>query len=197
MPRLSRRQMIASTGACLGMGMLGTMPAIAAAPATDAKSPAKPAAGPFRFCLNTGTLAGFNLPVAQMIDIAAKAGYQGIEPWARDVDRDVAKGAKVEDLARRAADAGLVVEDVIAFGQWIVDDDAARAKGLEQMKRDMDLVARLGGHCIAAPPSGANNVAGMDPRKIGERYRAALELGRKMGVVPLLECGACRKPSAG
>ena len=36
---------------------------------------------------------------------------------------------------------------------WLVNDDSARKKGLEQAKRDMDLVLQLGGPRIAAPPA--------------------------------------------
>jgi 2-keto-myo-inositol isomerase len=51
----------------------------------------------------------------------------------------------------------------------------------------MDLVARLGGTRIAAPPAGINRTPGVDLSKVAERYRALLELGREMGVIPQLE----------
>ena len=54
------------------------------------------------------------------------------------------------------------------------------------MKRDMDLVAQIGGKRIAAPPVGATNQP-MDLLKVAERYRKVLELGRQAGIVPQLE----------
>ena len=96
-------------------------------------------------------------------------------------------GRRLADLKKRIADLGLSVESAIGFPSWAVDDDAQREKGMEQMKREMDLVAQIGGRRIAAPPAGVNNNTGMDLRRIGERYRAVLELGRQMGVVPQLE----------
>ena len=63
------------------------------------------------------------------------------------------------------------------------------------MKRDMDLVARIGGLRIAAPPVGAYEPP-MDLAKIAERYRRLLELGRQMGVVPQLELWGRRRPCA-
>jgi sugar phosphate isomerase/epimerase len=95
------------------------------------------------------------------------------------------EGKSLADLRKRIGDLGLTVEGAIGFASWVVDDDAQRAKGLEQMKHDMDLVAQLGGRRIAAPPAGASGP--IDFRKIAERYRAVLELGRRMGVVPQLE----------
>jgi len=76
---------------------------------------------------------------------------------------------------------------VIAFPEWVVDDDAKRAKALEQFKRDSDLIQQVGGKRIACPPKGATDVTGISPQKIAERYRALLEIGDKTGVVPELE----------
>src|SRR6202042_3002996 len=73
----------------------------------------------------------------------------------------------------------------IAFAAWIADDDAQRAKALEQAKRDMDKVAQVGGTRIAAPASGEH--AGTPLPVIAERYRALLDLGVTMGVTPILE----------
>ena len=40
-------------------------------------------------------------------------------------------------------------ESAIGFAQWLVEDDKARAKGLEQAKRDMDLVRQIGGRAFS------------------------------------------------
>ena len=57
--------------------------------------------------------------------------------------------------------------------------------GMEQAKRDMDAVARIGGNRIAAPPAGANNRAEIGLLEVTNRYRALLELGDQMGVIPI------------
>lgn len=142
---------------------------------------------PLRYCLNTSTIQGEKLPIEQQIGIAAKAGYDGIEIWLRDVERFLASGGKLSDLRKQLEDSRLKVESAIAFASWIVDDDAARTKGLEQAARDMEVVAALGGKRIAAPPAGATQGPKLDLDRAGERYRALLELGRKQGVVPMLE----------
>ena len=41
------------------------------------KSPTKG----IRYCLNTSTIRGQDVGIEQEIDIAAQAGYDGIEPW--------------------------------------------------------------------------------------------------------------------
>jgi sugar phosphate isomerase/epimerase len=68
-----------------------------------------------------------------------------------------------------------------------VDDDARRGQGLEEAKRNMDVVAQIGGKRLAAPPAGATDVADLNLNRASERYRALLELGDQMGVVPQIE----------
>jgi sugar phosphate isomerase/epimerase len=137
-----------------------------------------------RYCLNTGTLRGLKLGLAEEIAVAAEAGYDGIEPWIEEIER--ADGGP-EAVARRVRDAGLIVEGAIGFAEWIADDPERRRKGVERMKRDMEVVARAGGKRIAAPPAEATDVTGMPVAAMAERYRAILEVGAQVGVTPLLE----------
>jgi len=145
---------------------------------------AQSSSSPFRYCLNTATLQGYKLSLPEMIDAAGKAGYNAIEPWLNAV---TAYTGPLADIRKRISDQGLTVESAIAFAQWIIDDPAKRAAALEQMRREMDLVAQIGGRRIAAPPAGANNAAPIELSAIVERYHAVLELGGRMGIVPELE----------
>ena len=51
----------------------------------------------------------------------------------------------------------------------------------------MDVLAQIGGTRIAAPPAGATREPVLDLMKVAERYRALLELGDQMGVIPQVE----------
>jgi sugar phosphate isomerase/epimerase len=159
---------------------------LAAQPEPAAHKEKVPAAA-FRYCLNPSTIRGQKLSLPDQCVLAAKVGYQGIEPWLGDIEAYRAQGGSLADLKKRIADLGLAVESAIAFAPWIVDDDGLRAKGLEQAKREMDLVARIGGTRIAAPPAGATDRAHLDLLKAAERYRALLVAGEAIGVVPQLE----------
>ena len=189
--RLSRRQMIAHGGACLASASLGTTSLATGSPAKGATqaAPSKTAdrKKPFGYCLNSATIRGQKLSIVEEAEITAKAGYDGFEPWIGNIARYAKDGRSLKDLGKRIADLGLTVESAIGFPSWIVDDDTQRAEGLEQMQREMDMVRQIGGRRIAAPPAGAHGTSGMDLQKIAERYRAVLELGRRMGVVPQLE----------
>jgi len=141
----------------------------------------------FRFCLNTSTIRGQKKPLVEEIDIAAKAGYSGIEPWIREIQAYQRQGGKLNDLKKRIQDAGLKVESAIGFANWIVDDPAKRLKGLENAKRDMDRLRQIGGTRIAAPPVGATRQTDLNLFAAARRYGALLRLGKKMGVVPQVE----------
>jgi 2-keto-myo-inositol isomerase len=145
------------------------------------------AAGGFRYGLNTSTIQGQKLSLVEEIEIAAAAGYQAIEPWINEIERYVEGGGSLPELKRRIADHGMTVEGAIGFAEWIVDDDARRAKGFEIARRDMELVAQIGGKRMAAPAMGATDIEGFDLFRIAERYHALLELGEQTGVAPILE----------
>ncbi len=154
---------------------------IAGTPATVAT------VSPFTFCLNASTIREQTQDIRQQIRIAADAGYDGIEPWMRHLTQYVEAGGSLSDLKKMIGDAGLTVESAIGFAQWIVDDPERRRKGLEDAKRDMDILARIGGGRIAAPPTGATNGPKLDLFVVADRYRVLLEIGDETGVVPQLE----------
>ncbi len=180
-PIVSRREML--TWSCVGLGGATLAPAAMAAAAENGSA----SAGPFAYCFNTATILGQKLRLDEEVDITAKAGYQAIEPWVRNIQRYVDEGGSLADMKKNIADLGLSVASAIGFASWAAEDDAARAKGLEQFRHDLELVAAIGGTHIAAPPAGINRTPGIDLRKVAERYRAVLELGREAGVVPQLE----------
>jgi sugar phosphate isomerase/epimerase len=137
--------------------------------------------------LNTATIRGQKIGIVKEIQVAATAGYDAIEPWVDSIEDYLKSGGTLKDLKNRIIDAALTVESAIGFPEWIVDDDARRANGLERAKNQMDLVAQLGGKRIAAPPAGATDLPKLDLIKAAERYRSLLEAGEKIGIVPQLE----------
>jgi sugar phosphate isomerase/epimerase len=143
--------------------------------------------GQFLLGLNTSTIRGQKLSIVQEIDLARNAGYQAMEPWIDELERYVVSGGSLEDLGKRFRDAGISVESAIGFFEWVVDDPERRRKGFESARRAMDLVRKIGGKRLAAPPVGATDRTMTNLSAIGERYRALLELGEEAGVVPQVE----------
>jgi sugar phosphate isomerase/epimerase len=139
------------------------------------------------------TLRGHKLGIVRQVEIAAQAGYEAIEPWVDAVQDYVTNGGNLKDLAKRITDAGLTVEGAIGFAEWLVEDEARRAKGLERVRREMDMMAQIGTRRFAAPPVGATDLPRLELPRMAERYRALLEIGDQAGVVPELELWGASK----
>lgn len=180
-----RRFLQSATTASAAALSLGSVSAVDRA--AYVKSP--PTARSFRYCFNTSTIREQTKDIREQIRIAATAGYDSLEPWMRHLEAYQKAGGSLTDLRKLLQDSGLTVESAIGFANWIVDDDTQRKAGLEQAKRDMDLLAQIGGTRIAAPPVGAHrgDSPKLDLFVVAERYRALLEVGDATGVVPQLE----------
>jgi sugar phosphate isomerase/epimerase len=169
----------------VGAAIIGQKPAGAAVSA--APGAGQPEGRPFRFCLNTATIRGQKLGIVKEIEITSQAGYDAIEPWVDSIQEYSKNGGALGDLRKRIADSGLTVEGAIGFPEWIVDDDARRAKGMERAVREMELVAQIGGKRFAAPPAGATGLPKLEPARAAERYLALLDAGQQLGLVAELE----------
>ena len=185
---LSRRDMIVAAASSAGVLASASASAAHAQPAASARASRAPDYS-FQYCLNTSTIRGQQLDLKQQVELVIAAGYNAIEPWINDIEKYRDGGGSLADLAKQCADAAVTIPSAIGFAQWIVDDDAARAAGLERMKRDMELLKAMGGTRIAAPPVGAHqpDAAKINLDAAAERYHALCEAGRETGVVPQLE----------
>ena len=137
----------------------------------------------FRYCLNTSTISGQNPGLLKYIEIASKAGYDGIEVWVRDVEAALNAGQSLSSLKRFIEDHGLQVENAIGFAPWMTDGEA----GFVQMEKEMQMLAGIGCRRIAAPPAGVPTDKALDLFAVGEKYKKLLDLGRLTGVMPQLE----------
>jgi 2-keto-myo-inositol isomerase len=181
MTALSRRSLLACA-ASLASSTLASSTLVSSTLARS-DSPAARNDRPFGYMFNTATIMGQKLDVVKQIEIAASAGYDAIEPWIRDLEAH----GKPAEVAKIIRDKGLTVESAIGFAPWIVAEEAARQKGLDQAKRDMELVLAIGGKRIAAPPVGATQERLLDLRAVADRYAQLCEVGAKMGVIPQVE----------
>ena len=114
--QLGRRAFLTRSGAALAMGVAAGM--------TESRSEAAPRSAksePFRYCLNTSTIRGQDLSLVEKVEIAAKAGYGGIEPWINEIGAHVAGGGRLADLRKRIADLGLTVLLVEHYVKAVLD----------------------------------------------------------------------------
>ena len=176
MNNLSRRSLLKASGLAVGISQFPA--ALKASPAAKYKP---------ELSLNMSTIMGQKLGYIKEIEVAAAAGFRSCEIWMPTLEAYLKSGGTLKEARQRADDLGMKIQNAIGFAQWIVDDENIRKQGLEQMKREMDMLAQLGCPRTAAPPMGATQQAGLDLRKAAERYRTVLELGAQMGIRPILE----------
>lgn len=140
---------------------------------------------PFRVALNASTLFPFALDIKQQIQVAATAGYAGIELWIKDIDEYLAQGGTLGELRAHIRDTGIEVVNAIAFFKWADADPATRAQGLVQAEREMRMLAELGCPAVAAPPYG--DVADVSLTDMASSYAQLAALAQPIGVEPYLE----------
>jgi sugar phosphate isomerase/epimerase len=141
----------------------------------------------FGYCLNTSTIRECGLDLLQEIEVTAQAGYQGIEPWVSEIEAYLQGGGTLVELGHLLKRRGLEVPNLIAFFQWAHPDGRARAQALEEARGVAAMARELACPCVAAPPSGIPDRTDIPLSHIAECYRDLLELGRQVGVRPLLE----------
>jgi 2-keto-myo-inositol isomerase len=176
---INRRQALKITGATAGAYLIPFQKSVA----SEAKQPSSE----FRFCLNMSTLRGHKLGFLKELETASKAGFRSAEIWIDSLQQYLNSGGNVKEVKSRMDALGITAENAIGFAKWIVDDEGVRKQGLEQLKKEMDILAQIGCKRIAAPPTGATDAPGLDLKKAAERYLAILEIGDQTGVVPHLE----------
>jgi 2-keto-myo-inositol isomerase len=136
---------------------------------------------PFKLSLNASTIRG--TPILRQIEVAAKAGYGGIELWFADLDLHLASGGTIAELQRAIDGSGLTVVTLIYLAGWFDAPEADWQRVCDRCALRLDQAAELrAGHVIAGPPTGrADTVLG------ARRYRKLLEIGAKAGAFPAFE----------
>lgn len=159
---------------------------LAALPLSAAASP-PPRKNSVRIGFNLSTLREFRLPLLKELEIVHQGGFRSVELWIDKVRKYLAEGGSLAELNRFLSDHDLKVENMIGFVCWIHKEEKERQKGLDLMKSDMELTARLGGRCIAACAAGARNEEIKDLDFLAQCYRDVCKAGLSTGVRPLLE----------
>lgn len=182
MGELNRRQVLKTLGLAAGGAVLS-----APLSAATARDPDLKPGEEFIYCLNMSTIRGHNLGFVKELEVASKAGFTAVEIWLDTLQTYLQSGGTPAEAKKIIDGLGLTVADAIGFAPWIADDNATRQKALTDLQKDMDVLAKIGCHRIAAPPAGATKLPLINLDTIAERYSAILNIGRQSGVIPQLE----------
>ena len=175
----------------IGMAAAGTaVTRKAASQPTQSQTPDKLK---FTYCLNMSTIRGQNLGFIKELKIAAAAGFRSVEIWMDSMQQYLQNGGSVKEVKILLNDLGLKVEDCISFNKWVVDDPGVRQQGIDNMKREMDILAQIGCKRIAATGTGTTDSDVPNLDMIASRYRDIIEIGETYGVVPQIEMWGFQK----
>ncbi|MFQ6130886.1 MAG: sugar phosphate isomerase/epimerase family protein [Armatimonadota bacterium] len=169
--RLTRRQLLAAAGSA------------GAATALSPVAWSQPEEREWKLCLNTSTIRPAGL--TEKVDIVAQAGYQGIELWSNDLAKHVEEGGSLEDLAKRIADLGLEVPNVIGLWGWLPEDREALPQALERARPRIEQAAEAGSKHIAAVPTPDRE--DLDLMWAAECYGRLMEVGDEFGITVAVE----------
>ena len=110
-----RRQLIKTLALTPLVGAMATR--------AEAQSPVAQTTTEFIFSLNTSTVRGQKLSLPQLIELAARAGHQGLEPWMMEIEGYLQGGKSIASLKKLVSDAGITLVDCIGFPTWMAQDE--------------------------------------------------------------------------
>ena len=132
--------------------------------------------------VNTATF-GFQLPLTNVIDEVARAGFGAIAPWRREVE-----GRDVEAIAKQIRDAGLKVTGYCRSTFFTAELESDRKAAIEDNKRAIQDAAALGAANFALVVGTSRNLR--EARQhvadgIAALLPTAKSLGVKLAIEPL------------
>jgi 2-keto-myo-inositol isomerase len=126
---------------------------------------------PWPICLDTATIRPASL--REKVQIAAKAGYDAIEPWDGELEEYQAAGGNLKDLGKEIKDLGLFVPSII--GLWNALPPSNWEESLKDTRRRMQMAADIGSEHVQTIPNTVGE--NYDQKYVAKRYREIIDIG--------------------
>lgn len=137
-----------------------------------------------RCSINTATL-GHNLPIEEVVELVARAGFGGIAPWRRDLE-----GRDAAAIGRRIREAGLGVSGYCRSSYFPATTAEQFNANVADNRRAIDEAAALGAPCfvlvVGSLPEGGRDLASARAQ-VAEGVALLLDHARACGVALALE----------
>ncbi len=130
---------------------------------------------PWPICLDTATIRPASLK--DKVKIAAKAGYDAIEPWDGELQKFEAEGGNLKDLGKEIKDLGLFVPSVIGLWNALPPTQELFDNSLKDTRNRMRMASDIGAEHIQTIPNTAG--ANYNQKWVADRYRDIIEIGLK------------------
>ena len=102
-------------------------------------------------CLDTATLSG-KISLEEKVELAAKAGFDAIEPWDKELKKHVESGKSLKDLNKKIKDLGMFVPSVIGLWGALAPDKETFNKEIDDHKQRMEMVSDIGAEHVQVIP---------------------------------------------
>jgi 2-keto-myo-inositol isomerase len=151
----------------------GSIPGIAVAGIQNKEKRYQKGKSPWPVCLDTATIRPASLK--EKVRIAAKAGYDAIEPWDGELQKFEADGGNLKDLGKEIKDNGLFVPSVIGLWNALPPTQELWDKSLADTRNRMRMASDIGAQHIQTIP----NTIGLNYNQkwAADRYRDIIEMG--------------------
>ncbi|MES3017921.1 MAG: sugar phosphate isomerase/epimerase [Bacteroidota bacterium] len=181
---MDRRKFVSLTAAA---GAAGSIPLnlSAASPAIKGVQEKRYQKGssPWPICLDTATIRPASLK--DKVKIAAKAGYDAIEPWDGELQKFEAEGGNLKDLGKEIKDLGLFVPSVIGLWNSIPPTKEQFDSSLKDTRNRMRMGSDIGAQHIQTIANNAGE--NYNHKWMAARYREILEIGiKEYNILPAL-----------
>lgn len=138
---------------------------------------------PWPICLDTATIRPASL--TDKVKIAAKAGFDAIEPWDGELAEYEKNGGNLKDLGKQIKDLGLFVPSVIGLWNALPPTKELFDASLKDTRRRMRMASDIGAQHIQTIPNTVGE--NFDRKWVADRYRDLIEIGLKeYNILPAL-----------
>jgi sugar phosphate isomerase/epimerase len=119
------------------------------------------------------------------VQIAAKAGYDAIEPWDGELAEFEKGGGNLKELGKEIKDLGLFVPSVIGLWNALPPTQAEFEESLKDTRNRMRMASDIQSEHIQTIPNTVGE--NFDPKYVSQRYREIIDIGiNEFGINPAL-----------
>lgn len=138
---------------------------------------------PWPICLDTATIRPASM--REKVQIAAKSGYDAIEPWDGELAEFEKNGGNLKDLGKEIKDLGLFVPSVIGLWNALPPTKTKFEESLNDTRNRMRMASDIGSEHVQTIPNTVGE--NYDHRYVAQRYRDIIEIGiNEYGINPAL-----------
>ena len=179
---MKRRKFISlSALAGIATGSATSLQAKTPLPYTEISKRYQKGQSPWPICLDTATIRPASL--REKVKIAAKAGYDAIEPWDRELAEYEKEGGNLKDLGKEIKELGLFVPSVIGMWNALPPTNQAFEESLKDTRNRMRMAAEIQSQHIQTIPNTVGE--NYDQKYVSKKFHELIEIGiNEYGINP-------------